>query len=68
MNKDIVQVSPQRLTNTIRETSGILLDYFEESGYHQQEEITSFLILLSKLDFINGEFLVDFAAYSDKED
>jgi hypothetical protein len=68
MNKDICQVSPQRLTNTIRETSEMLLDFFEESGHHQQEEITHFLSLLSKLDFINGSFLVDFGEYTKRED
>ena len=67
MNKDIVQVTPQRFTETVRETSEMLLDFFEDSGHHQQDEITHFLVLLSKLDFINGDFLVDFAEYTKRE-
>ena len=68
MNKDIVQVTPERFTETVRETSLMLLDYFEDNGRHQSDEVTHFLVLLSKIDYIEKSFLVDFAEYTSRED
>ena len=67
MDKDIVQVAPERFTAAITETAKMLLDFFEEKGYHQQEEVTTFLMLLSSLDYIDSSFLVDFAQYTKRE-
>ena len=67
MDKDIVQVTPERFTAAITETAIMLLDFFEEKGHHQQEEVTTFLILLSSLDYVDSAFLVDFAEYTKRE-
>ena len=66
--RDLVQVQPKKFAFTLRETAQMLLDFYESNGHHQQDEVTHFLVLLSNLDFIAENFLVDFAEYTKTEE
>ena len=69
MNNSLQPVPPKQFAKTLRMTSILLLEYFEENGTHHADEITKLLCLLSDLKYAvqkdSGEevFLLDFREY-----
>ena len=62
-------VSPEHFAKTLRLTSILLLEHYEENGCHHVDEITKLLCLLSDLKYAKQEesgdevFLLDFRDY-----
>ena len=62
-------VSPKHFAKTLRLTSILLLEHYEENGCHHVDEITKLLCLLSDLKYVKQEesgdevFLLDFRDY-----
>ena len=69
MNNSLQPVPPKQFAKTLRMTSILLLEYFEENGVHHSDEVTKLLCLLSDLKYAvqkeSGEevFLLDFSEY-----
>ena len=61
---DVIALSPKEMHEKICEVSVLLLDYYEEHGFHHPEEVTAFLHLIAESGFIHGNFIIDVAKYT----